>query len=204
MSIPRSTLVYISRACLTQQTRHPAKRAPVIQDGEVLLAETGAIIDYILAKYGNGRLTVSPSDANFADYLYYMHFANGTLQPALLIAGRLSSLQLPADNASLKRATDAVLRCLDILEERLGGDVWLAGDEFTAADITIFFSLTTMRLFYPYSLEDYKAISRYLGRVGQRESYQRAMARGDPGLTPVLSPEKPVTLREQISREHGE
>lgn len=170
----------------------------------MLLAETGAIIDYILAKYGNGRLTVSPSAANFADYLYYLHFANGTLQPALLIAGRLSALQLPPDNASLKRATEAIPRCLDILEDRLRNNAWLAGDELTAADITTVFSLTTMRLFYPYSLEDYKGISSYLGRVGERESYKQAMARGDPGLTPVTNPEKPITLREQISRQQDE
>jgi glutathione S-transferase len=59
---------------------HPLGAAPVITDGDITLAESGAITDYILARYGQGRLTLPPDHPDFAAYLYWLHFANGTLQ----------------------------------------------------------------------------------------------------------------------------
>ncbi len=61
---------------------HPLGAAPVMQDGDVLLAESGAIVEYIVAKHGKGRLTLAPDHPDFAQFLYWFHFANGTLQPA--------------------------------------------------------------------------------------------------------------------------
>lgn len=68
---------------------HPTGAAPIIQDSDddggrkILLAETGAIVEYILVKYGKGRLVVGPDDEGYAEYLYWLHFANGYFQPAL-------------------------------------------------------------------------------------------------------------------------
>ncbi|MGI4861548.1 MAG: glutathione S-transferase, partial [Janthinobacterium lividum] len=62
---------------------HPLGTAPIITDGPLVLAESGAIIEYILAKHGDGRLAPAPGAPEFADYLYWFHFANGTLQPAM-------------------------------------------------------------------------------------------------------------------------
>ena len=59
---------------------HPMGTAPVITDGDVVLAESGAIVDYIIAKYGNGRLAHSSDHPDFAQYLFWFHYANGTLQ----------------------------------------------------------------------------------------------------------------------------
>ena len=70
---------------------HPLGTAPIIADGDIVLAESTAIVEYLLAKFGNGRLTAAPADANFADYLYWFHFANGSLQPALM---RLSLIHI--------------------------------------------------------------------------------------------------------------
>ena len=152
-------------------------------------------MEYIKIKYGKGRLSVASSESNFAEYLYYFHFCNGTFQPATLIAARVSKMQLPPDSLDVKLGLGGFLRCLDILETRLSQSSWLAGEEFTAADIMAVFSLTTMRLFFPYSLEDYKGITAFLKRISEREAYQRAMARSDPGFTPLTSPEKPEPLR---------
>ena len=77
-------------------------------------------------------------------------------------------------------------RALDFLNRRLGEADYLAGSELTAADIMIVFSLTTMRTFTSYVLTPYPHILAYLGRIGAREAYQRAMRKGDPGMTPVL------------------
>jgi glutathione S-transferase len=75
---------------------------------------------------------------------------------------------------------------LTLLEKRLGEATYLAGDEFTAADIMSVFSLTTMRLFQPLDLAPWPSIRAYLQRIGERPAYRRAMAKGDPDLTPML------------------
>ena len=77
-------------------------------------------------------------------------------------------------------------RALDFVNRRLGESNYLAGDELTAADIMIVFSLTTMRTFTSYDLKPYPHILAYLRRIGAREAYQRAMRKGDPGMTPML------------------
>src|SRR5436190_22381021 len=63
---------------------HPIGSAPVITDGDLVLAESGAIVDYIIARHGNGRLALTKDHPDFAPYLYWFHFANGTLQAAML------------------------------------------------------------------------------------------------------------------------
>ena len=75
----------------------------------------------------------------------------------------------------------------DLVEQRLGQAPYFAGDELTAADIIMVFVLTTMRAFAQRDLSAYPNIRAYLKRVGARPAYQRAMAKGDPGMTPALS-----------------
>src|SRR5271163_4073919 len=70
---------------------HPMGIAPVITDGALVLGESGAICDYVIAKYGNGRLAVRADQANFADYLFWFHFANGTMMPSEM-GGVISSM----------------------------------------------------------------------------------------------------------------
>lgn len=166
---------------------HPIGAAPVMDDGDIRIAESGAIVEYIAAKYGQGRLVVKPEDPGFAQFLYWFHFANGTLQPATgrnMILGRLN---LPADNAMLKAMQARLALALGHADRRLAEVDYLAGRELTTADIMSVFSFTTMRLFYPYDLEPYPAILRYLQRIGARPAYRRAMAKGDPGMTPLLT-----------------
>lgn len=79
----------------------------------------------------------------------------------------------------------------EAMEKQLGRFRYLAGDELTAADCVTVFSLTTGRLFFPYGLEEYPNIVRYLERIGEREGFRRAMEKGDPGLTPALSAKAP-------------
>src|SRR5579863_5994564 len=80
---------------------HPLGAAPLLDDGDVRLAESGAIVDYILAKYGAGRLSFAAEAPEFPAYLYWLHFANGTLQPAMGRSMILSRLKLPVDNPLL-------------------------------------------------------------------------------------------------------
>jgi len=166
---------------------HPTGTAPVITDGALVLAESGAIIEYIIRKYGGGRLTLGPDHPDFADYLYWFHFANGNLQPNMGRNLVLRRLDLPPDNPVLVGMKGRLDRALDQLEARLGRAEWLAGAEFTAADIMTVFSLTTMRIFLPLDLSPYPNILAYLQRVGAREAYQRAMRAGDPDMAPMLT-----------------
>jgi glutathione S-transferase len=165
----------------------PTGAAPVITEGDMVLAESGAIVDYIIARHGGGRLTLGPHHPDFASYLYWMHFANGTLQPAMGRCMILGRLELAKDNAVLIAMQGRLARALRLVEERVGKATYLAGSDFTAADIMMVFSLTTMRLFNPVDLAPYPNILAYLQRIAARPGYQRAMAKGDPGLKPLLT-----------------
>ena len=166
---------------------HPIGAAPLLTDGGPVLAESGAIVEYILAKYGQGRLAPGPDAPNFADYLHWFHFANGTLTPAMGRSLVLRRLKLPADNPVLGAAEGRLVRALRYVEARLGEVPYLAGPELSAADIMTVFSLTTMRLFVPIDLTPYPNILAYLQRIGAGEGYRRAMEKGDPGFAPMLS-----------------
>ena len=166
---------------------HPVGTAPIITDGEVVLPESGAITDYIIGKYGQGRLAVGPEAANFADYLFWFHFANASMLP------RQSGLRsahpgAPADESPRARfMRERAEQAWDLVEQRLGEAPWFAGPDFTAADIMMVFALTTMRAFVPVDLKDRPNIRAYLQRVAQRPAYQRAMAKGDPDMAPMLT-----------------
>lgn len=166
---------------------HPLGAAPVIEDGDVLLAESGAIVEYIVAKHGKDRLVLAPEHPDFAQFIYWFHFANGTLQPATgrnMILGRLD---LPAENPMLRAMKGRLDLALGLVEARLEKADYLAGAEFTTADIMAVFSLTTMRYFLPYDLAAYPAIRAYLQRIAARPAYQRAMQKADPGMPLLLT-----------------
>ena len=180
------------------QALSPLGSAPVIIDTTfdaskpLMLAESGAIAEYIIHKHGSGRLALPPSHKDYADYLYWFHLANGNLQPCMLRSMQSRSLKLGPDNPVAKNAETRLKKVLEVMNERLIQVPWLAGDEFTAADIMSVFTLTTMRLFYQIELTGYDGILAWLQRAGQRPAYRAAMAKGDPGMTPVLGAEAPA------------
>jgi len=166
---------------------HPLGAAPLLEVEGMLLAESAAIVEFILARYGNGRLQHGPDHPDFASYLYWFHFANGNLQPVMgrsMIVGRCGLAPDHPLPTSVRERLDKVLALIDA---RLAQNDYLAGSEFTAADIMSVFSLTTMRLFQPVDLTPYPGILAYLQRIGGRPAYQRAMTKGDPDLTPMLT-----------------
>ena len=166
---------------------HPIGAAPVITDGDVVLAESGAVVEYILARYGKGRLTLSADDPDFAQFLYWFHFANGTLQAAMGRLMILTRLRLADDNAILLGSRARVDRAFDLIEARVSEAEYLAGSTFTTADIMTGFSLTTMRYFQPYDLGRCPNIAKYLARIAARPAYRRAMEKGDPGMGLLLT-----------------
>ncbi len=163
---------------------HPFGTAPVITDGDLVLGESGAVIDYIIAKHGNGRFAVSPERPEYAEYLHWFHFANGSMLPAGMIDMVVTMLGIEDSpiTASLRSRLDTAF---DMVEARLGEAEYFAGSSFTAADIIMLFPLTTMRLFAPRDLAPYPNILAYLQRIAARPAYQRAIKKADPDLPPV-------------------
>jgi len=164
---------------------HPQGTAPIITDGGVILAETGAIVDYILARHGGGRLVVGPQAPNFPDYLYWLHFGNGFFVPAAMMG--IVASRMAGDNKQAAQAFNARQElAYRISEERLGKVPYFAGSEFTAADIMMVFPLTTMRAVTGHGLGASPNLRAYLKRIGERPAYQRAMRKGDPEMKPAL------------------
>jgi glutathione S-transferase len=165
---------------------HPQGSAPIITDGPFAMAESGAITDYIIETYGGGRLKPKPSDPGYADYLYWFHFANGTLTPAFVAVMFQGPPQDPPTPGQLQ-TTQRFGAMLGMLETRLGEAPYLGGDDLTAADTMTVFILTTARGFAPISLEAFPNIRAYLQRVGARPAYQSAMRKSEPDMEPLLT-----------------
>ncbi|KXJ86334.1 glutathione S-transferase [Microdochium bolleyi] len=161
---------------------HPLGAAPVIQDGDLTLAESAACVEYICQKHAGGRLIVKPEASNYADYIYWFHFANSTLQSTLMRTFTFRSAGVPDDNPTVQRLLAKQAEILAYVDKRLSQVQYLAGDELTAADIMSVVSLTSMRCFASFSLEGYDNILAYLQRIAAREGYQRAIKKGDADL----------------------
>jgi glutathione S-transferase len=162
---------------------HPAATAPVIQDGDLTLAESGAIVEYICHRHADGRLTVGPDQPNYAEYLYWMHFNNNVLgvflgKSALPENGQGPNFETMA--RLVKRREEAYYRHLDL---RLGSSPYLAGAEFTCADVMVNFALTVLPLFGGRTIDDLPNATAYVQRIGERPAYKKAMAIAGPGAT---------------------
>lgn len=167
---------------------HPMGAAPVIEDGSLTLAESCAVIEYISHRYADGRLFLQWPHPNYADFLYWWHWVDGSF------FGTISRAVHAASGGGGLLATmsmDRFTKALEMLDERLRDNEWLAGSEFTVADIMVVFTLTTFRYFVPFSLQEHHSIVKYLARVGAREAYQRAMDKADHDMGLVLGPDSP-------------
>lgn len=184
LAIPYDLVLYerdpVTRlAPASYKVLHASGTAPVITDGELTLGESGAIIDYIVAKYGDGRLTLRADNPDFARFLYWYHFANGSLMPCLMM--------LMDEGAMAGIMRDRADRNLDALEAHFAeGYQWLAGADFTVADIMMMFPLTTMRAFISLDLSPYPNLRAYLRRMAGRPAFAIAMAKAELGRELLL------------------
>ncbi len=161
----------------------PSGAAPVVEADGRVLAESGAIVEYLARVHGAGALLVPPGDPAYADFLFWFHFANGSLVPAAMF----DSLAARCQGDALAQALGARLgRAYNLLEARLAVSPFLAGAAFSAADLMNLFPLTTMRLFSPRSLAPYPHLRAYLSRITARPAYRRAMEQAEPGLSIAL------------------
>src|SRR5512139_1078147 len=133
---------------------HPLGKSPVITDGEVTVAESGAIVEYLVERYGQGRLAPPVGSPERLRYRYWMHFAEGSAMPPLLLKlvfDRVEAAKMPffvkpiargiAGNVRRSFIEPQLRSQLDFMEQELGRSTWFAGPEFTAADIQMSFPL---------------------------------------------------------------
>lgn len=166
---------------------HPMGTAPVITDGDLTLGESGAIMEYILARYGDGRLVPAVASPDYPHYLFWMHAANASIVASEMSGMIAAFLGASEDHPVMAMVGDRRNRGYTLIEARLGEAPYFAGEAFTAADIMMVFALTTMRAFAPRDLKPYPHIRAYLQRIGGRPAYRRAMAKGDPAMEPMLA-----------------
>jgi glutathione S-transferase len=156
---------------------HPLGKAPVVEDEGRVIAETGAIVEYLVEKAG-GRLGPPANRDAVLRYRQFLHYAEGSMMPpllALLVVGRLGLLGRPA-RAPVQHMLD---QHLDWLEKELASRDWFAGDSFTAADIMMSFPLEASR--HRAGLDDSRPnLTDWLERIHARPAYGAALQKGGP------------------------
>jgi glutathione S-transferase len=161
---------------------HALGKAPIIRDGDTVLAESGAIVDYIVQRHAGGRLAVQPQSPEFARYLYWLHFAEGSLMSLMLIALVLSRVPEASESPVRTRILDRMKQMLSFVDAELADRAYFAGPELTAADVMMVFPFTTLRHFLEYDLAPYANILAYLKRIESRPAYRKAMALAGPSV----------------------
>jgi len=159
---------------------HPLGKAPIIQDGDVTLAESGAIVEYILERHGKGRLKPSQTSPDYPQYLQWIHYAEGSLMPPMVfdLLVRATGTQSDLLSQVIKGLTHSHLQYVN---EVLGKQTYFAGSEFSAADIMMEFSVNAGAgnllpgMERESLLTDYANIQKYLQRVQARPAYQRTL-----------------------------
>jgi glutathione S-transferase len=159
----------------TQAT--PTGKLPTVEDDGVLLCESGAIVEYILERYGNGRLAPPVGAATRGEYLQWLHFAESTAFPPIGIVVWLTLYRSDADKHPdvVASARERAAAGLDFAEKALEGRDYLVGNEFTAADIMMGFTLFAATA--TGILDDrHPRLRAYLARLGERPAFQKAFS----------------------------
>jgi glutathione S-transferase len=169
---------------------HPLGKSPVITDGMQTIAETGAIVEYILGKYGNGRLRPAADTDDRLRYTYWLHFAEGSAMPPLVMTllftempKRTPFFLRPVANAIGKAVKSGYLqptidKQLDLMEQELAGGGWFAGADFTAADVMMSFPVEAAAS--RAGLGNRPLLTAWLANIHARPAYQAALTRGGP------------------------
>jgi len=171
---------------------HPLGKSPVITDGDLTVAETGAIVEYLLERHGNGRLVPAVGSPERLRWRYWLHFAEGSAMPPLLlklIFERIKVTPMPffakpiakgICNKVLAAMVEPNLkRQLDFMEGELGKSEWFAGADFSAADIQMSFPLEAAAQRAGLDASRPKLMA-FLKRIHARPAYKKALERGGP------------------------
>jgi glutathione S-transferase len=169
---------------------HPLGKSPVITDGDVTLAESGAILEYLAARYDDGKLVPRDGTPERLRYVYWMHFAEGSAMPPLLLklifdrieSGPMPFFVRPIARGIARKVKDAMVlpnleRQLDFMESELGGREWFAGPAFSTADIQMSFPLEAAAV--RGGLDERRPkLWDFLKKIHARPAYRRALEKG--------------------------
>ena len=171
---------------------HPLGKSPVITDGDVTVAETGAIVEYLLECHGGGRLRPAPGTPEALRYRYWLHFAEGSAMPPLLLKlvfDTVAKAPMPFFVKPIARGISAkvlssfvmpnIVRQLDFMEAELGRSAWFAGAELSGADIMMSFPLGAAAQRAGLDASRPKLMA-FLKRIHARPAYKLALKRGGP------------------------
>ena len=171
---------------------HPLGKSPVITDGDVTVAESGAIVEYLLDSRGQGRLRPAAGTPEQRRYTYWLHFAEGSAMPPLLmklVFDKVRTAPVPffvkpvvkaiADKVTKGFIAPNIERQLDFMEAELATRPWFAGDEFSAADIQMSFPLEAAAARAGLGPSRPRLLD-WLARIHARPAYQRALEGGGP------------------------
>lgn len=164
---------------------HPLGKSPLLQDGDLTLAESGAMVEYLLARHNpQGKFKVSPDSADYPHYLYWLHYAEGSLMPLLvmsLVFHRIEQRKVPFFVKPIVRKMVESVRSsfiqpqlklhLDHIEQYMQGKTWLVGEQLSGADVMMSFPLQAL---VKKGLVGYPNIHAYVARIEQDSAYQRA------------------------------
>lgn len=169
---------------------HPLGKSPVITDGKLTLAESGAIIEYLIERYGNGRLVPALGTLEHLRYTYWLHYAEGSAMPPLLLKLIFDQIEKnpmpffvrPIARSIVSRVKSSfiepqITQHLNYMEAEIGKSTWFAGNEFTAADIQISFPLEAAVARAGLNPSRPKLMA-FLNRIHTRPAYQQALERG--------------------------
>lgn len=169
---------------------HPLGKSPVITDDGETIAESGAIVEYLIDKYGQGRFAPVAGTPERRRYTYWLHYAEGSIMPLVLlklVALRIAAAPVPFFVKPISRKIAAMLQSsfvdpqlklhLDYIDKELSPTGWFVGNDFTAADVQMSFPLEAAAA--RGGMEGkIPAISRFLEHIHARPAYQRALERG--------------------------
>ncbi len=155
---------------------HPLGSSPVLGIDGKTIAESGAVIEYLATTQGGGALALEPGSPDYADYLYWFHFAESSLMPALVgeIMAQFGGIE--ADHPLRVNARARIAQLLAFADARLASVPFVAGERFTAADVMMTFPFTTTRQFVPVDVEAHPGIAAYVERMEARPAYRRCRA----------------------------
>ncbi|MEW6270791.1 MAG: glutathione S-transferase [Thermodesulfobacteriota bacterium] len=156
---------------------HPLGKSPVVTDDGLTVAESGAIVEYLLDRYGKGRMRPAPGTPDHVQYVQWLHYAEGSAMLPLLLA--LYAGMLGDGAAPLRPYIEGeIAKHLSYIESAVAGRDFLVGDELSGADVMISFVLEAAAA--GDRLKDHAALQRYLDRLHARPAYQRALEKGGP------------------------
>ena len=171
---------------------HPLGKSPVLSDGDVTVAESGAIVEYLVEQYGKGRLIPPPDTPERRRYTYWLHFAEGSAMPPLLmklVFDQVRRARMPffakpiargiADKVSAAFIAPNLKNQLDFMDAELTATPWFAGSEFTAADIQMSFPVEAAAARGGLDATRPRLMG-WLTKIHARPAYQRAIERGGP------------------------